>query len=171
MGEVLHLGALGAAGLGACCVALDGPRPRVRELLLSLVMLAAMLDIVTGASVLPVVGWSALVTVLAMALGARRRRTPEPAALTRMRVSSAIGAVLMAALMLVMPGGHGGGAAASHHGSSATLVIGALVAASGVFAVSSLLAARRAHRLDRVQHLAMSASLLALAAAALVQPH
>ena len=47
--ELLHVGALGAAGLGTCCVALDAPRPRLRELSLSIVMFLAMLDVVTAA--------------------------------------------------------------------------------------------------------------------------
>jgi hypothetical protein len=164
--ELLHAGALGAAGLGTCCVALDAPRPRLRELSLSIVMFLAMLDVVTAAHLVPVVGWSALTVALAMALGARRRRSTEPAAVVGMRVHSAIGAILMAGLMLAMSGGPVV-TSGSHHGGSVASLVLPLVAATALYAAWSATRLRHAHLLERVQYVSMAVSLLLLAGAAL----
>jgi hypothetical protein len=168
MAELLHLGALGAAGLGACCVALDGPRPRVREVLLSLAMVAAMLDAVSGMHLLPAVVWSALTVVLALTLALRQRRSPEPPAVTRMRVQSALGGIVMAGLMLVMAV-PGPGAAAAHgsHASAAPVMLVGLVVAAVAIAAAALPQLRRGHLVERVQYAAMCASLLMLTGAAL----
>ncbi|SDZ42062.1 hypothetical protein [Herbiconiux ginsengi] len=165
MAEVLHLGALGAAGLGACCVALDGARPRVREVLLALTMVAAMLDVVSGLRLVPVLVWSALTVALALALAVRRRRSSEAPGVGRMRLHSSLGAIVMAGLMLVMGGGRA--AAHGHHGSTAPLLLGTLVIAAVVLAAAALPELRRGHILERVQYAAMSASLLMLGGAAL----
>ncbi|MFG6446177.1 hypothetical protein ACFXP7_12765 [Microbacterium sp. P06] len=162
--DLLHAGALGATGLGTCCVALDRPRPRLRELSLSIVMFLAMLDVITGAHLVPVVGWSAVTTALAMALGARRRRSAEPPAVSGMRVHAAIGAILMAGLMLAMSGGLVVDTG-SHHGASAVSLVLLLVAATGVYAAWSATRLRHAHLLERVQYVSMAVSLLLLAGA------
>ncbi len=175
MTELLHAGSLVATGVGACCVALDGPRPRVRELALSVVMVLAMLDVVLGVGAVPVIAWSALTLVLAMALAVRRRRSPEGALVSRMRVVSGIGAVLMAALMLVMAAGTS--SSTGHHGMSSAVVSAVLVAASVCYAAAcgflmprghagapaSRIAVHRAVVLDRLQLGSMSGSVLLLA--------
>lgn len=177
MAELLHAGSLAAAGIGACCVALDGPRPRVRELALSVVMVLAMLDVVLGVGLVPTVVWSTLTLALAMALAVRRRGAAEPEAVARMRVVSGIGAVLMAALMLVMSAGST--SATGHHGMSSAAVSAALLAASVGYAAACGVVMIRGHArppasrvavgrvvvLDRLQLGSMSAAVLLLAIA------
>lgn len=176
MTELLHAGSLVATGVGACCVALDGPRPRVRELALSVVMVLAMLDVVLAVGAVPVIAWSALTLVLAMALAVRRRRSPEGALVSRMRVFSGVGAVLMATLMLVMAAGPAADSG-HHHGLSSGAVTAGLLVASGAYALAcgivmlhghegapaSGALRRRATVLDRLQLASMSGSVLLLA--------
>lgn len=160
MTEVLHAGALGASALGACCLALDRERPRVREALLSLVMLAAMIDVAGGFRVVPVVWWSAATLALALALAIRRRGGTVSRPRLRARVHSALGGVLMAALMLAMGGVHGG---SGHHAGSPAVFAMVLVVAAVVYAVASVPWHGRVSVVGRVQYACMGASVLLLA--------
>lgn len=166
MVEILHVGALGASAVGVCCVALDGPRPRVREALLGLVMAAAMLDsVLSGADggVLPAAAWGAITVALSLALAVRRRRSPEPARVTVMRAHAAVGGILMAALMLAMSARPA--QVEAHHGAAPIALGAILLAAVAGYAVSAGLRLRSAHVLERVQYATMALSLVALGVA------
>lgn len=164
--ELLHAGSLAATGVGACCVALDREGPRIRSLVLSVVMTVAMFDVVLGLGLLPVVTWSALTVLLAVVLAVRRPGARDAAPVARMRVFSGIGAVLMAVLMLTMSMGEH---AAQHHGVSSTTIGSALVLASAGYAAASGLALRRTtDRLGRLQLVSMAGSIVLLGGAHLV---
>ncbi len=160
MPEVLHAGALGASAVGACCLALDSRRPRVREALLALVMLAAMVDLAAGLRLIPVVVWSAATLVLSLALAVRRRASAEPPERLRARVHASLGGVLMAALMLAMGGLHGG---SGHHSGSPAVFASVLVVAAVTYAVASVPWHGRVSIVGRIQYACMGASVLLLA--------
>ncbi|MFK4759844.1 hypothetical protein ACI3KS_02810 [Microbacterium sp. ZW T5_45] len=160
--ELLHAGSLAATAAGACCVAVERRGPRIRSFLLAAVMTLAMLDVVVGARLLPVVAWSALTIALAMVLAVRRRTVVEAADVSRMRVLSALGAVLMAVLMLTMSMGS---FQAGHHGAASSTVVAWIVAASIGHAAWTALSLRTTHDLlARLQLVSMSGAVLLLAA-------
>ena len=165
MTEFLHAGALGATVVCAGCVALDRPRPGLREVLFLLLMTLGMTDVVAGTALVPVVVWSAAILVASVALVARRRGRPEPAAVARLRVHSAVSGVLMSGLMLEMAHGHVAAAPAAHHGTSVMLL---LLGGSVLFVASAAWAMRAAPWMARVQYagLGLSIALAALAALA-----
>lgn len=170
MTEILHAWALAPAAIGTCCLAADRRRVRAPELAASLLMLLAMLDSALERIIAPVF-WAALLLLGAMGLAASGRlrgRATRPAA--GMTLHSAIGMVAMAGLLLAM--GHAGAetsAASVHaHGVSGTTLTVALLAASLVYALGSVLAALRAHGgLDRAQYAAMGASTVVMGIALL----
>lgn len=160
--ELLHAGSLAATAAGACCVAVERRGPRIRSFLLAAVMTLAMLDVVVGTRALPVVAWSALTVVLAMVLAVRRRAAAEAIDVSRMRVLSALGAVLMAVLMLSMSMRS---FEAGHHGVDSGTIVGALIVASIGHGVWTALSLRTTHDLlARLQLVSMSAAVLLLAA-------
>jgi hypothetical protein len=164
--ELLHAGSLAATAAGACCVAVDRRGPRIRSIALSVVMTAAMLDVVLGIGVLPVVAWGALTVGFAMALAVRRRTVAEAPDVSQMRVLSALGAVLMAVLMLTMSMGS---FEAGHHGTGSGAIAAWLVIAGLGYAAWSVVAMRcTADRLVRVQLASMAGAVLLLAAGHLV---
>ncbi|KAA9108065.1 hypothetical protein [Microbacterium rhizomatis] len=162
MTEVLHVGALGASVLGACCVALDRNRPRVREALLSVVMLAAMIDVAGGLGFVPVVWWSTATLVFALALAFRRRRGSESREQVKARVHAALGGVLMAVLMLAMGGIH---PQSGHHAGSPVVFAATLVVAAVGYAIASVPWHGRVTPLSRIQFASMGASVLLLGVA------
>lgn len=174
MGEVLHLGALAPAAIGACCIAADRRRARLPELAASVLILVAMVDVVLGGVVAPVL-WAAALLAAAIVLAAVRGRAarlrvgrgPTRAAGTAlvpstvMTVHTTLGLVVMAALVLAMIPDASAVASPGHHGSGPSF--GSAAAASALlFGVVSLVAARtlhgdsaRASALDRGQLIAM----------------
>ena len=183
MGEILHLGALAPAAIGACCIAADRRRARVPELAASVLMLIAMLDVVLWGLVAPLV-WAALLIVAAIALAALRGRAARVRTVARVPVSVAkvpvsgakvpstvmtvhatLGLVVMATLVLAMiPDASTPAVATGHHSTGAPF--GPVAAASALlFGLVSVIAARsphggaaRASALERGQLIAMGAS-------------
>lgn len=182
MGEILHLGALAPAAIGACCVAADRRRARAPELAASVLMLVAMLDVVLGGVVAPVV-WAAVLIVAAIALAALRgrarrvrtgrgsRRAPVPSPV--MTVHATLGLVVMAAVVMAMIPDASTAAPVAHHGSGApfgvmaaasALLFGVVSAfsvvsgASGVSVRATPSGAVHASALERGQLIAMGAS-------------
>lgn len=177
MGEVLHFGALAPAAIGACCIAADRRRARGPELAASVLMLVAMLDVVVGGVVAPVV-WAAVLIVAAIALAALRGRVargrasrgrdvvlvPSPV----MTVHTTLGLVVMAALVLAMIPDASSFAPSGHHDSGASFTL--VAAASALcFGLVTVIAARghragsaRPSALDRGQLLAMGVSTAAM---------
>ncbi len=183
MGEILHLGALAPAAIGACCIAADRRRARAPELAASVLMLVAMLDVVLWGVVAPIL-WAALLIVAAIALAALRGRASRsrfargtdaaPVPSTVMTVHATLGLVVMAALVLAMiPDASTPGPVAGHHGSGASF--GLVAAASALlFGLVSVIATRaphggaaRASVLERAQLIAMGASTAAMGVALL----
>ena len=183
MGEILHLGALAPAAIGACCIAADRRRSRVPELAASVLMLVAMVDVVLGGAVAPV-AWAAALIVAAIGLAAVRGRAArsragrgEGAAVipsTVMTLHATVGLVVMAALVLAMiPDASAGTPVGGHHGSGAPF--GPVAATSALlFGLVSVIAARGRHGggartsvLERWQLIAMGASTAAMGVALL----
>lgn len=183
MGEILHLGALAPAAIGACCIAADRRRARAPELAASVLMLVAMLDVVLGGVMAPIV-WAALLIVAAMGLAAlrgravrsRAGRAPRAAVVpsTVMTVHATVGLVVMAALVLAMiPDASAALSITGHHGSGAPF--GLVAAASALlFGLVSVIATRaphggaaRASVLERWQLVGMGASTAAMGVALL----
>lgn len=166
MVTALHLGALGVGAFGACC-AVAAPRMlRLRELVLSILMLVAMADAALGIGMLASVFWCALLAAAAVALmaGVRRASAVHRAALAH----SAVGAIVMALLMLAMgshPAEAGVDGGHAHGGAPASLVVPA-VAAGVVYALVSFVAPAHARPIARVQQASMGLSTLLMAAAA-----
>nr|WP_100813077.1 hypothetical protein [Microbacterium lacus] len=170
MGEILHLGALAPAAIGACCIAADRRRARAPELAASVLMLVAMLDVVLWGVVAPA-AWAAVLIVAAIGLAALRgraarvragasvpvpaarvpvpaARVPVPAARvpsTIMTVHATLGLVVMATLVLAMiPDASAPVAAAAHHSTGAPF--GLVAAASALlFGLVSVIAAGTPH--------------------------
>ncbi|WP_458041880.1 MULTISPECIES: hypothetical protein [Bacteria] len=170
MGEILHLGALAPAAVGACCIAADRRRARTPELAASVLMLVAMLDVVLWGVVAPV-AWAGVLIVAAIALAALRGRTARSRAAARVPVSAAgvpisgtrvpvsgarvpsavmtvhatLGLVVMATLVLAMiPDASAPAVTVGHHASGAPF--GLLAAASALlFGLVSAVAARAPH--------------------------
>lgn len=163
--ELLHTGALTLTGLGACCVAADRPRARVRELALGVLALLAMGDIVLWHVVAPVWWCAALVAASVLSVlaapGRRFLAGDERAA----RAMDAIGGVVMGALMLLMtdPKGAVEGVHAGH-GASLGLVTALVCIAALAYAVGAL---RMAVRMPRRQHSTVSIALRRLAPVAM----
>jgi hypothetical protein len=170
VGEILHLGALAPAAIGACCIAADRRRARTPELAASVLMLVAMLDVVVWGVLAPVV-WAAALVVAAIGLAAlrgraaRRRsgarvpvpaaRVPVPAARAPvsgarvpssvMTVHATLGLVVMAALVLAMiPDASTASPAASHHSAGAPFELVAAAFAL-LFGIVSVVATRARH--------------------------
>lgn len=170
MGEILHLGALAPAAVGACCIAADRRRARTPELAASVLMLVAMLDVVLWGVVAPV-AWAGVLIVAAIALAALRGRTARSRAAARVPVSAAgvpisgtrvpvsgarvpsavmtvhatLGLVVMATLVLAMiPDASAPAVTVGHQASGAPF--GLLAAASALlFGLVSAVAARAPH--------------------------
>jgi hypothetical protein len=170
VGEILHLGALAPAAIGACCIAADRRRARAPELAASVLMLVAMLDVVVWGVIAPVV-WAAALVVAAIGLAAlrgraaRRRstarvpvpaarvpvpaaRVPVPAARVPssvMTVHATLGLVVMAALVLAMiPDASTASPAATHHSAGAPFEFVAAASAL-LFGIVSVVATRARH--------------------------
>jgi hypothetical protein len=170
VGEILHLGALAPAAIGACCIAADRRRARAPELAASVLMLVAMLDVVVWGVIAPVV-WAAALVVAAIGLAAlrgraaRRRstarvpvpaarvpvpaaRVPVPAARVPssvMTVHATLGLVVMAALVLAMiPDSSTASPAATHHSAGAPFELVAAASAL-LFGIVSVVATRARH--------------------------
>lgn len=162
MGELLHAGALVPATVGACCTLGARRSGRAASMLSALLMLAAMLDVASGARVLPVIGWAGLLIVaaLAMSVAARSHRaasgSPERVGVRAVHDTSTagmhgrLGLVVMAALLLAMqvPSAALGSHAVSlgHHGGGSAAVTSIALAASVGFALFSALIVWRAAR-------------------------
>ncbi|MCC2032496.1 hypothetical protein [Microbacterium allomyrinae] len=179
MAELLHTGALAATALSTCCAAAAGPRARVRELALALIMLAAMADVVGGWGLLAPVWWAALLVVVAMGSAVSRARRAVSSADRSARAMDALGAILMAALLLLMSGGTVSTGAHAGHGVSSSALVWTVVAASVLFAAASVHmgvktrmpqppSPARARVLRRIAPLAMGASVLLMAAVVVV---
>ncbi|WP_396667342.1 hypothetical protein [Microbacterium sp. R86528] len=105
MGEIFHVGALVPAAIGTCCIAADRRWVRAPELLASLIMLTAMLDVMFWSVIAPVF-WSAvliafallMVAVRGLACGARN----GPRSARMMGAHSALGMVVMAVIVMAM---------------------------------------------------------------------
>jgi len=185
MTEVLHLGALLPAAVGACCTV--GGRRGVVELGSSLVMLAAMLDLASGVGLVVPLLWAAALVILAV-VSAGRLRFGHPASagaggpgsiVARSRHRSAMvvhtsgGLLIMAALVCAMASHPASGVHAEtsmstsmHHagGISAASMLLAL-AIAGYVALSvrlALGALRRRRRLVAVELSSMAVSVMAM---------
>lgn len=101
MSEILHAGALAATALSTCCAAAS-PRPRVRDLALALVMLAAMVDIVAGFGLLAPIWWAAALLAVSLVVVIDPRIRAGDDAGRPARAMDALGGVLMAALLVMM---------------------------------------------------------------------
>ncbi|HXH35214.1 MAG TPA: hypothetical protein VNJ54_12525 [Plantibacter sp.] len=188
MTEVLHLGALLPAALGACCTV--GGRRGVIDLGSAIVMLAAMLDLASGAGVIHPLLWACALMILAVVSAVRLRvarpsaRRPgvasDPFALRHraaMVVHTSGGLLIMAALVCAMTG-HASNTvyaendipASTHHLGGISLA-GVLIAGAiaGYLALSARLAvdaARARRRLVTVELGSMAASIVAMGLAA-----
>jgi hypothetical protein len=164
--EALHLWAIAPAAVGTCCIAADRGRSRAPELLVSLMMVVAMVDVAVLGLVAPV-GWAAALVAAALVHSAvrGRRRGAEP--LDRMAVMTALGLVVMAVQVLAMATGHSAPVAADHGHQGMPLV--ALVAATGAAytLAAGVLAVRHPGVLARVQFAGMGVSTALMAAATL----
>ncbi|WP_314138420.1 hypothetical protein [uncultured Plantibacter sp.] len=169
MSEVLHLGALVPAAVGACCTV--GGRRGPLDLVAAIVMLAAMLDLATGAGMLHPLLWAVVLIVLAVASAVRLRSVaglPAPVenavalAVTHHRAAMTVhtsgGLVIMAALVCTMAGHATGStyAGSGMHPTGHQIGMGALpavllAAGMAVFtALSMRLAVETARRRERV---------------------
>jgi hypothetical protein len=170
MSEVLHLGALVPAAVGACCTV--GGRRGPLDLVAAIVMLAAMLDLATGVGLLHPLLWAVVLTVLAVVSAVRLRSiagSPAPVedalplAVTRHRAAMTVhtsgGLVIMAALVCTMAGhaagsiyaGSGMHPAGHQIGTSAVPAVLLLAGGMAVFvALSTRLAVEAARRRERV---------------------
>lgn len=189
MTDVLHVGALLPAAVGACCTV--GGRRGALELGSALVMLAAMLDLASGAGIVHPLVWAVVLVLLAITsavrLRAGRRAATAPPSRGRptdrhssaMVVHTSGGLLIMAALVCAMAGHAASGIyaassmeAASHHGggmSPSTLFIAAAIA--GYLALSARLAVRAATRGRRLVALelgSMAVSVVTMGLAAIV---
>ncbi|MCO7204128.1 hypothetical protein NH287_11580 [Microbacterium sp. CnD16-F] len=162
--EALHLWAIAPAAVGTCCVAADRGRSRAPELLVSLLMVAAMVDVALLGFIAPV-GWAVALVVAALVHSAVRGRRSGAAGLDRMAVMSALGLIVMAVQVVAMAAGH----AVPAHGHGG-MPLAALVAATAVaYALAAaMLAVRHPGILSRLQFAGMGAATLLMAAAALV---
>ncbi|VXB40364.1 conserved membrane hypothetical protein [Microbacterium sp. 8M] len=191
MPEALHLCALAFSAAGTCCLVVDRRRARVPEVVASLLMLLAMLDLARATPLLVPVAWAAVLIATAMILAAIRstqvraatrgstgtgRSAARPAALspTGMASHTALGMVVMSVLVLAMSA-HGGSSRAmaaagmsGMHGSSGAGVLLILFVVG--YALASVVAAIRGHtRRDRIQYAAMGCSTAVMALGVLLQ--
>lgn len=144
MAEILHAGALAATVLSTCCIA-AGRRPRVRDLLLAVAMLAAMVDVVVGAGIVSPLWWALLLLVLSLwVIAVPRGRAGLTGAVRATRAMDALGGVMMAALLMLMSAGRTGAepttAPVAHagHGAGAGTVVVLVVLAALVFGVTAV---------------------------------
>ncbi|OII38774.1 hypothetical protein [Plantibacter sp. MMLR14_011] len=188
MSEVLHLGALVPAAVGACCTV--GGRRGPLDLVAAIVMLAAMLDLATGAGMLHPLLWAVVLIVLAVASAVRLRSVaglPAPVddavalAVKRHRAAMTVhtsgGLVIMAALMCTMAG-HAAGSVytgsgmhpTGHQNGMGALPAVLIAAGMAVFtALSTRIAVEAARRRERVvviEVVSMTVSVVAMALAA-----
>jgi hypothetical protein len=139
MGEILHAGALIATALSTCCVAASR-RPRVRDLALALLMLAAMVDLVAGAHLVAPIWWAAALLIVSLGVVVGPRVRAGDGALRSARAMDALGGVLMAALLVLMsPGGEA--AASGAPSASAAVTAHAAHGGSGPVALLVVLGA------------------------------
>lgn len=184
MSEVLHLGALVPAAVGACCTV--GGRRGPLDLVAAIVMLAAMLDLATGVGILHPLLWAVVLIVLAVASAVRLRSIaglPAPVddavALAAIRhraamtVHTSSGLVIMAGLVCSMAGHAAGNIYAGSGMHSAGHRIGtdalpAVLLAGGIagFGILStrlaVEAARRRERVVVVEVASMTASVVTM---------
>lgn len=190
MTELLHLGALVPAAVGACCTV--GGRRGPVDLVAAILMLAAMLDLGTGTAIVHPFLWAIVLTVLAVGSALRLRlgtatvahRDDESGrALANhragMMIHTAAGLLIMAALVCAMAGHGPGGPYAgtgmhlgNHHGGSVdasaaliALAVACFIALSVRVAVTAM---RRRERLAAVEVVSMTASVVAMGLAAAV---
>lgn len=187
MSEVLHLGALVPAAVGACCTV--GGRRGPLDLVAAIVMLAAMLDLATGVGILHPLLWAVVLIVLAVISAVRLRSiagSPAPVdalalAVTRHRAAMTVhtsgGLVIMAALVCAMAGhaagsiyaGPGMHPAGHQIGSGAIPAVLLLAGGMAVFvALSARLAVEAARRRERVvvvEVVSMTVSVVTMGAA------
>lgn len=198
MAEALHLCALAFSATGTCCLVVDRRKARALEVIASVLMLLAMLDVVRGRPLLAPVAWAALLISAAMILAAVRGTQVRAAArasagaqgwgaaghavplaaLPRaaMTSHSALGMVVMAVLVLTMSAHDGSSDAipvprmSGMHGHSGVSVVVVLFLFVVGYAVLSLIVAIRGHtRRDRIQYAVMGCSTAAMALSVLVQ--
>ncbi|WP_411557280.1 hypothetical protein [Plantibacter sp. MPB07] len=188
MSEVLHLGALVPAAVGACCTV--GGRREPLDLVAAIVMLAAMLDLATGVGMLHPLLWAVVLIVLAVASAVRLRSIaglPAPVddavslAVTRHRAAMTVhtsgGLVIMAALVCAMAGhaagsiyaGSGIHPAGHQFGTSALPAMLLAGGMAGFVALSTRIAVEAARRRERVvvvEVVSMTVSVVAMGLAA-----
>ena len=144
MVEVLHLAAVLPATVGLCC-AVGDRRGRARSVVPAAAMLAAMLAMAAGWTVVPALGWAALLVVLGVGAAARLRRRPDggvPPHARHMVLHRALGLVLGAALLLATGAGHADVAGAGHPGhAGSTLLVATLAGSAGYLAYTAWLVA------------------------------
>ncbi|MEV8267527.1 hypothetical protein [Microbacterium sp. NPDC076911] len=175
MGEIFHVGALVPAAIGTCCIAADRRWVRAPELLASLIMLTAMLDVMFWSLIAPVF-WSAALIAFALlmvaARGLGRGARSEPGSARMMGAHSALGMVVMAVIVMAMApagssvdlpaGGH-------QHASTAVSFLIFCVAVSVGYGAWSLASAMRPHgrfsRLAKLEIGAMGVSTAVMGAA------
>ncbi|MCI1017512.1 hypothetical protein HWD99_02630 [Microbacterium sp. C5A9] len=175
MNDLLHLGALALAAIGAG--SLIGIRRGVGapEIAAAVLMLAGMSDAMTVALLPPVV-WFAVMVPTAIALAIRCR---VPAALEGRRAQAggmlsahlALGLVSTAALILLMAAipatgvaGAGASSAHSHGGGSGMPQVLSVALGLGAILLSAIALRAEPSWLHRVHHTTMAASTVAMAA-------
>jgi hypothetical protein len=143
MVEVLHLAAVLPATVGLCC-AVGDRRGRARSVVPAAAMLAAMLAMAAGWTVVPALGWAALLVALGVGAAARLRRRRDggvPPHARHMVLHRALGLVLGAALLLVTGAGHADVAGAGHPHAGSTLLVATLAGSAGYLAYTAWLVA------------------------------
>lgn len=174
MVEVLHLAAVFPATVGLCC-AVGDRRGGARSVVPAAAMLAAMLAMAAGWTVVPALGWAALLVVLGVVAAARLRRRPDvgvPPHTRHMLLHRALGLVLGAALLLATGAGYADVDGAGHPGhAGATLLVVTLAGSAGYLAYTAWLVAgslrRRSPVVGVVEASAMGVMTALMAAAPL----
>jgi len=148
--EVLHIGSLLPAAVGACCAVGDRQQRSVVAWVPALVMLAAMLDVTVGWSLVHPLVWSLLLAGLSVwpALAHRRARAGRGG---EMAVQRSLGLLIVAGLILAM--GHSS-MVGGHHSTVVWPALG-LAAAIGFTGFSLWLAARLSR--DRTRRMSLPA--------------
>jgi hypothetical protein len=174
--ELFHMGAIASSAIGACCIVARRPRGRVAmragELAMSLLMLAAMIDVSLLHVVVAPVWWSMLITAVALISILGRLRTPRgrPRAMAGL---DAMGAIAMAGLMLVMGVAPSADSlsAGGHHAAGPSSTFPWLLAAAGAIyaGFAFAVAAREPHAntVGRIAPAASGAAVLLMAGAAI----
>ncbi|WP_307362697.1 hypothetical protein [Microbacterium murale] len=173
MNELLHIGALGAAAVGAGALCTTRRATGRLEKAAALLMLVGMADAMT-VSLLAPVAWFALMVTAGIALAVARRRMPLTAAAQAtsgpvpLSAHLALGLVVTATLILLMPTTTSAEllVAATHsHGSAGSMSVFVCVAV-GLGSVAFAATAFHSHRSwrHRLHHVAMATSTVAMSA-------